>query len=202
MNNDTIPYGSYNYGSDGYKGGEEDIDRLHYYALKKAWPLPDMTGELDNHFEIIGHQFDNIYFRGNDLENEIFPDTAIELLGNYEQEYDTTNAGSIAARQANIVAHERVLVNKSGRMTPQYYVNIAAGLGYDSTVVEHAGDMFIVASTEPPATPLTHALWESSHRWTWDLDSTGSTVPADRTNLMDVITKAAPAFTKVNFFFV
>lgn len=59
----------------------------------------------------------------------MFPDTAVQLLPQYEQMFDTTATGSTAQRQANIVAHERVLVNKSGRLTKGYYLDIAAGAG-------------------------------------------------------------------------
>lgn len=208
MNNDLIPYGSYPYGIDGYKGGptnpstsDDTSGRLHYYALKKLWPLPYLQGVLDDHFTITGHALDTVFYQDNDLEREMFPDTAVQLLSSYERIFDTTNAGSITARQANIIAHERVLVNKDGRLTKQHYINIAAGLGYDSTIVEHFGDAFISAFTAPPASVLPHAVWESGRRWEWDLDSTGSTAPADQTSLMSIITEVAPAWSKVNFFF-
>lgn len=64
MDYDLIPYGSYSYGAGHYKGSA--VDQLHYFALKKLWPLPYMAGVLDDHFTITGQALDDVYYQNND----------------------------------------------------------------------------------------------------------------------------------------
>lgn len=178
----------------------------HYDMLKKLFPVKDMTGELDNDLAIEGKYLDQVDATASQLAREEFPDTATVLLSDWERTFDTTAVGD-SARQAAIVAAERIVVNKDGRLNPNYYVSLAAGLGYDSTVVE-GPPMFIVAFTSPtsippgPATLLPGQVYEPQVLWTWTLDSTGSTVATDRTNLMNLIIDRNPAYTRVNFNFI
>ena len=171
----------------------------HFEVLKKLFPVKDMTGELDNDLAIEGKYLDQVDSTAGQLSLEFFPDTANVLLSDWERTFDTT-ATSLSSRRAAVVAAERVLVNKDGRLNPSYYIGLADGAGYDSTVREGPG-MFIVANTSPPATLLPGALWNAEALWIWTMDSTGSTNANDRTNFMNLITERVPAFTQVNFQF-
>jgi uncharacterized protein YmfQ (DUF2313 family) len=167
----------------------------HFEVLKKLFPVRDMTGELDNDLTIEGKYMDQVDSTASQLALEFYPNTSTLLLSDWERVYDTTAVGD-SSRQDAVETAMRVVVNKDGRLNPSYYVGLAAGLGYDSTVIE-SPDMFIVANTSPPATVLPGILYEITELYTWYLDSTGSTVPADRTSLMNLINDRVPAFTKV-----
>ena len=171
----------------------------HYDMLKKLFPVRDTTGELDNDLAIEGKYLDQVDSTASQLALEFFPDTATVLLSDWERVFDSTGAGD-SARQEALRAAERVVINKDGRLNPSYYVSIAAGLGYDSTVIE-GPNMFIVANTSPPATQLPGQVYEITDLYTWTLDCTGSAVPADRTSLMDLINPKIPAFSKLIYNF-
>jgi len=171
----------------------------HYDALKKLFPVKDMTGELDNDLIIEGKYLDQVDSTATSLALEFFPTSSTLLLSDWERTYDTTAIGD-SSRQAAIETAMRVIVNKDGRLNPSYYVTLADAAGYDSTVIE-GPNMFVVAATSPPASTLPGQLYEMSGLYTWSLDSTGSTTPADRTNLMSLIVEKAPAFSLVTFNF-
>lgn len=171
----------------------------YYSVLKKLFPVRDCTGELDHDLSIEGKYMDQVDSTAQMLNREFFPDTATYLLSDYEHVFDTT-AATLSSRRAAVVAAERVLVNKSGRLNADYYVSLANGLGYDSTIYE-ASDMFIVAATTPPATTLPGAVYEATALWTWQLDSTGSLDPNDQQTLRNLINETAPAYTKVIYNF-
>ena len=171
----------------------------HFEVLKILFPVKDMTGELDNDLAIEGKYLDQVDSTASQLALEFFPNTSTLLLSDWERTYDTTGT-SIGDRQNAVEAAVRVAVNKDGRLNPDYYVSLAGGLNYDSTI--HEGpNMFLVAATTPPATVLPGILYNTEVLWIWTIDSTGSITPNDRTGLMDLIKERAPAFTQVNFNF-
>ena len=172
----------------------------HFEVLKKLFPVKDMTGELDNDLIIEGKYLDQVDSTASQLALEIFPNTSTLLLSDWERVYDTTANGD-SARQAAVTTAMKVLSNKDGRLNDNYFVSLAASLGYDSTVVE-GPSMFIIADKSSQATHLPAPLYDQEQVWSWTLDSTGSTVPADRTALMTLIIEKAPAFSQVSFNFV
>lgn len=171
----------------------------HYNVLRKIYPIRDMTGEIDNDLSIKGKYMDQVDATSNVLHQELFPNTSTLMLSSYERVFDTTAVGD-TSRQNAIVAAERVMVNKDGRLNPAYYIALADSLGYDATIYE-SPNMFTVSATSPPATELPGILYDQEVLWTWYLDSTGSTAPNDRTNLMNIVTERSPAFSKVIYNF-
>jgi hypothetical protein len=193
------PYGSnFQYGYSQYKDDGTAVNTilLHYYALKKIFPVKNLVGELDNDLMIEGRYLDNCYFQGNDLETEIFPDTATngDMTRSFERLFDTTNMAQVASKYED-------LVNKDRKLNPATYIQDASAFGYNSSIYEGYHDMFVIDYNTLVATHLPGQLWDSGRNWTWIMDSTGSIVPSDRTSLMQAIIPRAPAFTKVEFNF-
>ena len=173
----------------------------YYSVLKKLFPVTDMTGQLDHDLAIEGKYLGRSDTSAQQLRADMFPDTvSAAMVGNWERVWDTTGSG-LAGQRAALVAAERIVVNKQGRLNPSYFVSIALGHGYDSTVVEHGTLMFKVGNSIPPATALPGQLYESTFLYEWDLDSTGSTNAVDQTSLISAIQERAPAWTMINFYF-
>lgn len=194
------PYGLGSYGYDGYKGDLELA--LHYYALRKMFPLPvntDSSGAFDQDLHIEGRHLDYNFYSGMDLFKEFFADSFDQLRSDWKSQW-ALDSTVITDMQVEATAKSRVLVNKDSRLNPSYYVNLAAGFGYDSTVIEHTGDVFIVGSTIPYATPLSHTLYERTQNWIWDMTQTsGPTDPTIRAQFEKLIEAKKPAFTLVRF---
>jgi hypothetical protein len=168
---------------------------LHYYALKKLFPInqgranSSLGGDFDNDLDIEGKYLDNCYSQGMVLEQEIFPDTAVlgDTTSSYERLFDTTT-------MTNVFQKYDDLTDKDRKMNPYQLVSDASSFGYDSSIFEGIGQMFVVSFNSAVATHLPGQLWSTGHAWTFYMDSTGSVSPSDRTNLMQYINSQAPAF--------
>jgi hypothetical protein len=173
------------------------IDKLHYYALKKTFPIKDIAGVFDANFEIQGQYLDQCYFQGMSLEKEIFPDTAVlgDTTSSFERVFDSTTMAQVFTKYTD-------LTHKDQRMNPYRLIADASKFGYDATIYENIHDMFVVHSDTLYATHIPHAIYDRAHAWEFDFKVlSGSSLPADRTNLMENITPKIPAFTKINYEF-
>jgi len=219
-------YGAMPYGQYGYKWGETET-QLHFWALRKVNPLraiacDSSSDPLYADYQIEGRMLDQAYYRaagdppdaGTDcLKTEIFPNTAtypggadssgnIEtggLLNRWLLQYDLTDPHNTVVAQGLVTAACRTLCNKSGRLTKAYYIAQAAAMGYTVSISEGSEDMFIVASTCPPASALPHALYESTHLWVWTMIGL-SAIPASARAAYEAHFQALkPAFTELRF---
>lgn len=192
----STQYAKHPYGSNGYKGGA-DIE-LHYYALKKINPIPQCEGALDNDFHTEGHYLDMEYWKSQDLYNEFFTNTATTTIADWERVLGLTASGSLTNRQNNCTTVMRAVASKA-TLTKAFFIAEATTLGGSSvTIVEGFADMFIVASTSPPATQVTAPLYEISHIWIWHLYSsipTASYATYQR-NLQAFVDRMKPAWTQ------
>ena len=104
--------------------------------------------------------------------------------------------------QAEVLAAEQALVNKNGKMSPAYFVQLGVSLGYtDVTIHEGVSDMFILApSTYPPASLLPHAVFNQAHIWVWEISSSMIAVD-DRPVWELIVTKASPAWAQIIFIY-
>ena len=175
------------------------LPRLHYYALKKIWPIKDLQGQFDADLDIDGQYLDQVFYQDAVLNNEEFPDTATSgstgLLPAFERIFGLVGTGTDAQRQAEVVNAERAVVNKAGRLNKTFYINLGIELGYtDVTIFENRLLMFIVADTGPPATQLPAPLYEYEYQWTWTIRSLLIPV-ADRPAWEALIMFYRPAFT-------
>jgi uncharacterized protein YmfQ (DUF2313 family) len=181
-------------------GGTET--RLHYFALKKIWPIKDLEGSFDDDLTIDGTYLDDVYYQDADLQTQIFPDTAtsdsLGLLTSWECVFQLPGTGTDAQRQSAVVDALLAVVNKQGRLNKQFYIDLGAIKGYTVLIYESIGDMFIVASTSPPATQLPAPLYNASHIWIWTMYTYGI-LPVDEPAWEALINKYKPAFTQVQF---
>lgn len=186
-------YGAnYSYGNSPYykdDGIYNANNLLHYYALKKLFPIKDMTGQFDNDLKIEGQYLDDTFYQGNNLENEVFPDTATDVFmtQGFCRVMDSTSIQEALAGYPTIT-------NKNRRMNPGMLISDASKFGFhNTTIIEGVDTMFIVDTDSAIATHLSAPLFSTDTVYTFYVDSTGS---ADMTNsLKNFINSEAPAFT-------
>ena len=177
--------------------------KLHYYVLKKLFPILDLQGDFDNDLTIEGKYLDQEFYQNqNDLTPNLFPDTAeySGLLPEFERMFGLQGSGTDAQRQAAVVAAEQKLINKNGKMNPAFYIALGASLGYtDVTIHEGIKDVFILANA-PNQSVLPHALYNQEHIWVWTIE-TAMIIPGSiaAQQWEHLITSAAPAFSQVIF---
>jgi uncharacterized protein YmfQ (DUF2313 family) len=178
------------------------LAKLHYYALKKVFPIQSLAGDLDNDLTIEGKYLDQVFYQDqNELTPNLFPDTATSdaLLPDFERLFNLPGTGTDAQRQAAVTAAEQQLINKNGKMNPAFYIALGVTLGYtDVSIHEGVNDMFILAYA-PNQSVLPHALYDLSHTWVWTITSSMIPVGVARDQWEFLITNAAPAFSKVIF---
>ena len=71
-----------------------------------------------------------LYGRTADLRNQAHPGEADELVDEWEAEYGLQGEGTLTQRRAALTAKYRAV----GGQSPQYYIDVAAGLGLVITI--------------------------------------------------------------------
>ena len=119
---------------------------------------------------IEGKWFDQAYTDGKLLLREVFPDTAIRTLTDWETTYALDHGGDQVTRQARLKA----AVIARGGISRAYFIALAAAMGYTVTITEGADDLFLIGITQLP-----HALFDPSVRWAWTVVISGVSAAAD-----------------------
>jgi uncharacterized protein YmfQ (DUF2313 family) len=160
-----------------------------------------MAGSFDDDLDIEGKHLDDAYYDAMGILSELFPGTSENLITAWQTQFGTDSTGSLAAQQAELVTKERVIVNKNSRLSKQYYIDVALGMGYVITIAEGVDNMFIVASTSPPATLISAPLYEANDIFKWTIHAL--TVPlASQPYFEEVMLALAPAWTQLLFNYV
>lgn len=200
--NTGLPCGS-GYGTSRYDGSYKAECSLrskrHYYALKKIFPMDYLAGELDNDLEIEGYWLDSCEESAWQLLEEIFADTTQLLIADWERVYDVSPdpTATLSERRDAILA----AIRSTGATSIDDFENIASGYGYTITITEGLGNLFVVASTSPPATQLPGRLFTGTERWVWYVEVSGATTTPDET-FENAIREQMPAHTRVEFSYV
>lgn len=156
--------------------------------------------------------------RADDLINEMFPQTVVESIDEWETEYglpeDCNNdiELSFSERQLALLAKFASL----GGQTPSYYVDIAANLGFTITVTEFDGARY-GRDTYGDVTGTRYAHTTAPHVWYVDvlgIETIYATYSIDRytttqysklgidTSVLEcLINKLKPAHSEVVFFY-
>jgi len=164
----------------------------HYEVLKKLFPVRDMTGEIDNDLSIEGKYLDLADTTAQSQLNQFFPDMADgSALTSWMALTDTTD-------QTSALYVMEQLKKVDGWMSPNYYVSLCSRYGLDATVYEGIDDVFILA-VSPIASSLPHAVYDTTHQYTWIVDTTGTIDSTVKGILQNKIIDRAPAWTKVSF---
>jgi uncharacterized protein YmfQ (DUF2313 family) len=126
----------------------------------KAWPIEDDSNWV-RLLDAIAQECARIDAMGVLLIDESFPDTTTLLLENWERVLglpdECSELGeSTAIRRLNVLSK----IASRGGQTPQYYINIAAGLGYTITITEFNQFRVGISSV---GDPLYGEEWE--HAW-------------------------------------
>lgn len=106
---------------------------LHKEILKQLFPI-EMGGVFDTDCAIEGEALDTAVARAEQLLGEMFPDLATESIQEWERicailpPVDAT----LQSRRSKIIQELR----KTGSMTAQYYIDLAASMGYTVTIDE------------------------------------------------------------------
>lgn len=194
-------YGAGQYGLDTYKicgAGGTEVEKLHYYALKKLFPAPQIAGYLDDMWDVMGKHLDLAYYafgyKSGGLHDQIFADTCTDLLGEWERNLEITEdtTGSTSDRRAAILTQLRAL----GRLDIDYFEGLATSLGYTISIAEGEKTLFRVGTTIPPATALPAPLFSPWTAWKWTVTVTGVSSADD---LEALFSELKPAHTLVEF---
>lgn len=146
----------------------EQADYLH--LLLTLLPKGPAWAEDDRLLDGMAEESARLHNRVMDLIDEYFPGTTAELFGEWETEYGlpdpcVTEAQSLVQRRAALVAK----VSRLGGQTPQFYIDLAAALGYTITITEfnpfYAG-----------AGAAGHALYGDEWQHAWQVNAPETTV--------------------------
>ena len=107
----------------------------HRDVLKQLFPL-ELAGDFEADLELEGQQLDAVQARSEDLLLEMFPDTADELLPDWERICGITNTEGkpIQSRRDAVVAQ----LNAIGPSSRQDFIDLAANLGHTISIEEFA----------------------------------------------------------------
>lgn len=97
-----------------------------------VWEI-DPEGWVYRVLQAIADEFARVDARGEDLINETDPRTALETLADWEAMLGLTAAGSVSERQTAVA----VKYTARGGQSRQFYIDLAATLGYTITIDEH-----------------------------------------------------------------
>ena len=103
------------------------MTQRHFSVLKQLFPL-EIAGVLDEDMHIEGDMLDNVTSDSALVLQEMFPDTAVQTLSDWERSYGITK------REATLEARRSVLlrrINETGGLSVSYFQSIAAALGFD-----------------------------------------------------------------------
>lgn len=151
--------------------------------------------------------------RADDLINEMFPQTVIESLDEWELEYGLPDPcyGDV---ELTTEERQKILLTKFasiGGQNPEYYINIASNLGFTVEIVEFNGARYTIDEYTTTAYGLT------SHPYVWHVNVSGvetiyakystdryattqySKLGIDTSILECVINELKPAHTQVIF---
>jgi len=106
----------------------------HKDVLKLLFPL-ELEGVFDDDIAIEGAVLDDFCARVDDLLAEMFPDTTVELIADWERVCGIVpnDDDSLQARRDRIIAKLRAL----GGLSRQYFIELAAALGHDIAITEY-----------------------------------------------------------------
>ncbi|NVO00768.1 MAG: DUF2313 domain-containing protein [Geobacteraceae bacterium] len=113
---------------------------LHRDVLRLLSPI-DLQGAHQLDLSVEGAALDRSFNRVNDLLFEMFPDTSSELISRWEQRYGliSTPLQTLQQRRNLVIARIRY----RGSLCQQFYITIAASLGYNITIDENfLGDRY------------------------------------------------------------
>lgn len=99
--------------------------------------------------------------------NEIYPNTTLELLPEWEREYGLPDSCSIP--DSTIEQRRKLLLakyNALGGQTPAYYIALAAYLGYAITIIEFAD----FAPFRTNINRTNDVLYGESWQWVWQVN--------------------------------
>lgn len=156
-------------------------------VLKQLFPV-ELGSISDSDFDIEGSYLDVLLSSADDLLAEVFPDTATDLLFDWERVYGIYSApgASTADRRNAIIARAR----DDGGLHKDYFIGIAAGLGYSITITDGGGAFRAGISSAG------EALGVESDYYSWIVDVSGV---ASASDLEQLITDLRPAHTAVSF---
>jgi len=105
----------------------------HRDVLRLLFPV-EMGGDFEKDLELEGKLLDEAQARAEELLREIFPDTANELLSEWERVCGLTPGASdpLALRRERVIQKLREL----GRLDRAYYVALAATMGFAISIEE------------------------------------------------------------------
>lgn len=133
----------------------------HKDVLKLLFPV-ELEGDFEGDIAIEGKQLDDFCARANDLLAEMFPDTTVELIADWERmceiTIDPNDPPPLEARRQKVIAKLRAL----GGISRQYYIDLAKELGRDIEIIEYNYQFFRTGISK-----CGDPVYEESELWHW-----------------------------------
>lgn len=186
-------YGDLPFGEGIYGGAPADNPR-HFYALKKAYPINNIGGIFDDDMTIKGRHLDNAEDSATSLLKELSPSTALLSLSHWENVYGVPGQGAPA-----ILAKMRRMVNKAGRLSKTYYVNVIAGLSYTITITEGTVNYFYAGASSLP-----HSFYSAGSGaglFTWIVNNSSGLNTEQQNQIKNNLETIKPAWTQILYNF-
>lgn len=124
-------------------------DKKHKNVLNLLMPL-QLDGRWDEYAEVVGAELDAIQVKVDSLLNEMFPDTAYDLLPDWEREYGITPEADAPLQKRRDMVIQKCRAR--GGLSRTYFIALAAAMGYTITIEEE--HPFIVGWSEVGVDPL------------------------------------------------
>ena len=106
-------------------------DMLQGLAPRGAFWTRNTDSVFYQLFEALAVEFNRVDERIDDLTTESFPTSTVELITEYENEFEITPAVSDLSTRQQIVHAKK---NEIGSMNAESYISFALSLGYDITI--------------------------------------------------------------------
>jgi uncharacterized protein YmfQ (DUF2313 family) len=164
----------------------------------RAWTR-DENSTLTELLNGFGEELARIETRSEDLIDETFPRSSVELLTDHETDYAIPDEGNTLApttgQRQNVIYAKKVGV---GQQDPDYFITIGAALGYTLTITEYVPSLAgIVKAGEEIGGEYV------GYYWTVNIDVSAEMMEfytlANITQLIIEIEKRKPAHTEVFF---
>jgi uncharacterized protein YmfQ (DUF2313 family) len=160
---------------------------LHEDVLKALFPL-ELEGDFDTGLGIEGLHLDGAQASAGTLLDEMFPDTADELLADWERIVGVTpdDGDPIAARRDRVVAK----LQARGGLSRPYFEGIAGSLGYEIGITAYGPTICGMARCGD-------MLSNASARYLWKVEVTNAS--GRDPFLEDLFLRLKPAWTDMEF---
>ncbi|MDP2166775.1 MAG: DUF2313 domain-containing protein [Thermodesulfovibrionales bacterium] len=173
---------------------------FHKDVLRLLFPL-ELGGVFDADLELEGKHLDDAEGRAGDLLNETFPDEALELMPDWERVYELSPGETLQERRDRLVAK----IKELGGLSREYFIAIAAALGYTIEIIEYGPFRAGVGRAGDPVGDGNQWIWkvkgvsQNTYYFRAGQSTCGERLGGALAGLEAVLDELKPAHTAINY---